>query len=932
MLRDRIVIGIRSPDIRQELLKMRKLSLTNCVNTCRTMEAATAQGSTLSTTGSVHKIFPKHRKSSDQKRDCKYCGGNHPFVKEKCPAYGKVCSKCGIKNHNEKMCRTKNMNFKHKPKYKVHQFKDINSDDDDNDWVYQIKDKKSVSCTMEVNKKSVKFQIDSGASVNMIPRRLVKTEIKPYRGVLSMWNNTIVKPEGLTIETVRNPKNQRNNSVEFVVFDDKQMNCAPILGLATSESMGLIKVQHKNFVRAIEISSYDSVFSNGLGELPGLQQLTVEKTARPVIMPDRRTPIALRSKLDEELKRLVKMKVLAPVNEPTPWVSQLVITQKKSGQIRVCIDPHELNKSLCREHYTLPVLEDILHTMKDAKYFSKADLSCGYWHVKLEEQSSYLTTFQTCFGRYRWLRLPFGLKVSSEIFQRKLLDVFRDLDGIVCIADDVLIFGKTKEEHYANLTSLLNACKTVGIKLNKEKMEIDVKQLTFMGHKITCDGLEVDPEKVDAIKNMKEPTNVEEVRRFVGMANFVARYVPHLTQVLHPLHNLMKNKVPFSWSESQQEAFDKVKKMLTEAPTLPYYNPDEELTIENDACEYGVGSALMQKDRPIAYASRSLSDVEQRYAQIEKEMLGVVFGLERFRHYTYGRKVIVVTDHKPLVAICAKPLSRAPKRLQSMLLKIQEYNFEVRYKPGKEIPVADTLSRAPTGKPTATEVVSINNIHLTSIKEDKLDEIRGATLNDATLKLLGEVILRGWPNDKQHVSETILPYYSFRDELTVHKGVILRAEQIVIPASLRESMKKKVHMGHLGINSCLRRARDLIFWPGMSTDIRNYVEKCGVCSTYQNKQPSESLYVRESTELPWQTVGTDLFHWADKNYMVTVDCASSFFELDYLPNTSSEMVVGKLKYHFARHGRPDHLISDNGPQFTSTVMKKMTQQWGIRHN
>ena len=178
-----------------------------------------------------------------------------------------------------------------------------------------------------------------------------------------------------------------------------------------------------------------------------------------------------------------------------------------------------------------------------------------------------------------------------------------------------------------------------------------------------------------------------------------------------------------------------------------------------------------------------------------------------------------------------------------MLLKVQEYNFEVLFKPGSEIPVADTLSRSPTGKPIYTEVVEVNNISLTRIKEDKLDEIRGATLKDDTLKVLGDMILRGCPNEKQHVPEVILPYFSFRDELVVHKGIILRGEQIVIPVCLRESMKKKVHTGHLGINSCLRRARDFNFWPGMATDIREYVEKCGTCSTYQDKQTSESLYV-----------------------------------------------------------------------------------------
>ena len=221
-------------------------------------------------------------------------------------------------------------------------------------------------CKMEVNNKPIRFQIDTGASVNMIPRHLVKSDIRPYQGILSMWNNTVVKPDGITAETIHSQsKESKIYCVDFVVFNDKELDCAPILGLSTSEKMKPVKLQHPNFVKAIQIKNYDTVFSNDLGELPGLQSLTVDKYAKPIIMADRRTPVALRSKLESELKRLVKLNVLAPVDSPTPWVSQIVVTQKKSGQIRVCIDPHELNKSLCHEHYTLPVLDDILHKMKE---------------------------------------------------------------------------------------------------------------------------------------------------------------------------------------------------------------------------------------------------------------------------------------------------------------------------------------------------------------------------------------------------------------------------------------------------------------------------------------------------------------------------------------------------------------------------------------
>ena len=317
--------------------------------------------------------------------------------------------------------------------------------------------------------------------------------------------------------------------------------------------------------------------------------------------------------------------------------------------------------------------------------FTKADLSSGYWHVSLEEESSYLTTCQTCFGRYWYLRLPFGVNGASEYFQKRLINSLQGLQGVICIADDVVIHGATNEQHDDNLRNFLSRCQEVGIKLNKEKFDLRVEAITFMGHKISSTGVHPDPEKVTAITKMKTPDDLPGLRRFIGMVTYLGKFLPNLTANLHPLHQLLKKDVSWNWSDSQQTAFNTVKTMLSTAPVLSYYDPEKPLTIENDACEYCLGSALTQHGKPIAYASRSLSEAETRYAQIEKEMLAMAYGLEKFHQYTFGREVTIVTDHKPLVAIAAKPLSRAPKRLQNLLLRAQKYDFEIIWKPGTKI-------------------------------------------------------------------------------------------------------------------------------------------------------------------------------------------------------------------------------------------------------
>ena len=580
----------------------------------------------------------------------------------------------------------------------------------------------------------------------------------------------------------------------------------------------------------------------------------------------------------------------------------------------------------------MPILDDVLHKPSHSTVFTKLDLKLGYWHVTLDEESSYLTTFQTCFGRYRYPRLPFGLNVSAEIFQKKVLQVFGDMDGVIVVVDDLIVDGATKEEHDHNLRAVLQKCQEFGIKLNANKMDLAQGTIRFMGHIITKDGIRVDPDKIKAIDTYPVPKNLEQLRRFLGMVNYLARYMPSLRKVLHPLRNLVKKDTPFVWSESQEAAFQYIKQLVATSPILSYYDTKKELLVENDASEYGLGSTLLQEGKPIAFASRTFSQSERNYAQIEKELLAVVFGLQKFHHYTYDRKVTVVTDHKPLVAISCKPLHRAPRRLQALLLKTQTYDYDMMHMPGTQIPISDAFSRPPTKDEEAQLLEEVCNLSLIDVPHQRLNEIRGATQKDETLKCLMDTISNGWPEDKNQVHACLLPYFPFRDELTVQDGIILRGERVVIPHSLRLDMKMKVHSGHPGINASLRRARERIYWPGMSKDIRNYVETCDTCATYGTKQAAQALQMHEVPSRPWEKVGADLLSFKGRQYLIKVDYYSQFFELDHIPETTSRKVIYKLKHHFSRHDIPDTLISDNGPQFSSADFKNFARTWSFKHD
>ena len=276
-----------------------------------------------------------------------------------------------------------------------------------------------------------------------------------------------------------------------------------------------------------------------------------------------------------------------------------------------------------------------------------------------------------------------------------------------------------------------------------------------------------------------------------------------------------------------------------------------------------------------------------------------------------------------------KPLARAPKRLQNLLLRAQKYTFSLSWKPGRDIPLADALSRAPIDQPEEAEIVHQIEVH--HIRDERLREIRQATAEDDELLNLGKIIMEGWPQSKEDVLPELRAYYDYRDELTVYNGIVYRSDRIVIPRAMRHDMKRRVHTGHLGVNSCLRRARDVIYWPGMSAEIRQYLETCGVCATYSSRQPHESEIISHVPERPWKKIATDLFTYGGRDYLITTDYHSNFFEVDYLSDTTSESVINKMKAHFARHGCPEVVVSDNGSQYTSAAFKEFTKNWQFRH-
>ncbi|RXN21598.1 Transposon Ty3-I Gag-Pol [Labeo rohita] len=304
-----------------------------------------------------------------------------------------------------------------------------------------------------------------------------------------------------------------------------------------------------------------------------------------------------------------------------------------------------------REHYQLPTVEEITCRLSKAKYFTVLDASSGFWQLKLDEASSRLCKFNTPFGRYRFLRLAFGINSAPEVFHRTVGQLFEGIEGVETYIDDLLIWGETKQQHDERLRQVLERARVKNFKLNKERCKVGLEEIKYLGHVFSKEGLKPDQSKIEAVKRMPTPECKKDVERFMGMVTFLAKFIPNMSQHTESLRGLTRDDVAWQWRDEHQHAFDKLKTMLTEAHLLRYYDINLPVTLSVDASKDGLGAVLLQEDKPIAYALRALTETDQCYVQIEKEMLAIVFGVERFHQYVYGKEINVESDHKPLEVI-----------------------------------------------------------------------------------------------------------------------------------------------------------------------------------------------------------------------------------------------------------------------------------------
>ena len=942
LIRDRIVVGLRSPALSEKLQRDADLTLEKAMQIAREYEAIKKQQTLIRNDfqddKSEHKPElhyverrrpfkpkgkPRNATSPTQQqksKKCTRCGRTPAHGKEQCPAREELCHKCGKKGHFMVMCRTRGA---------VRTVESTKDDEAFMGMVQQSKGSSPWSITLSVNGKPVEFKIDTGADVTVIPKSVFKkipdVTLKSPTKTLSGTSCRTLQVKGQFTANL----NYQDKEATEEVYVVKSLNRS-LLGRPAIEALGLVQRVNAVQTKTDLVKQFPKLFE-GLGKLEEEYKILLRDDARPyALSTPRRIAIPLLPKVKAELERMEEMRVVSRVREPTEWCAGMVVVPKADGSVRICVDLTRLNECVRRERHPLPAVEQALAQLAGARVFSKIDANSGFWQIPLAKESAILTTFITPFGRFCFNRLPFGITSAPEHFQRRMSEILQDVDGAVCLMDDILVHGKSKEEHDQRLLVVLRRLEEAGVTLNQKKCMFTQNRVKFLGQIVDREGVRPDPDKVSAILNLKTPTCVGDIRRLLGMTNQLGKFSPNLADLTKPLRDLLSKDSQWCWDEPQQRAFEDIRREISTRPVLALFDPCRHTTVSADASSFGLGAVLLQEQddgemRPVAYASKSMTPTEQRYAQIEKEALAMTWACDRFADYLMGLQFHVETDHKPLVPLMsAKRLDELPLRVQRFRMRMLRYHFTISHVPGKNLIMADALSRAPEPERPGqecpeSEVEAYVDAVFSSIPatERRMEEIRQHQEEDPVIRQLKTYCQDRWPV-RGAIPTVLKPYHCVAAELTVEKGLLTRGSRVVIPASLRVDMLDRIHAAHQGITKCRERAKHSVWWPGLSRQLEEAVKSCPECVKHSSLRP-EPLIPSQLPQLPWQKVGTDLFEWNKSTYLLVVDYYSRWIEVARLTNLTANEVIKHTQSIFARHGIPEIVVSDNGPQYSADV-------------
>ena len=980
-LRDRILSGIQDDDMVKALLKVKfeDLTLDVAISTCvaeeqakkdtkaivpqavavpvavnmvkdiQTSKQLTLRSKPVKDTNVVKDSNVEKDTNVAKKKKCYRCGDDDHGHWE-CRFKRENCFKCGKRGHTQAMCKKSAVNL-------LEPVEDPDELDLEVGTLFNVDTKSQhlqapMNVKVNVDGKTLEMVVDTAASVSVMGLKkweavFTAKRLAPSKLTLCTYTGEDIQPVGmaevLVNGTLKLPIYVVSGDTPTLLGRNWLSAMSPdwrnkLTGLSTGLRINAVGAQ---LVLEDLLTQYKELFEPGLGKLNSVQaKLEVKEDVKPKFLKARPVPLALQPKVEAELEKLKSMGVIEPVMT-AEWGAPMVNVIKRNGQVRLCGDfKVTVNPQLKIDQHPLPRVEEIFAKLSGGIKFTKLDLRDAYFQMEVEESSRKYLTVNTCKGLFRYCRLPFGIASAPALWQRAMDQSFAGLP-VQCYLDDLVVTGKTTEEHLQNLDCVLRRIQELGLKLNQEKCKFLQDSIEYCGHIITKDGLQQAPVKVSAMIQMPPPTDVKQLRAFIGMVQYYARFIPNLSHRLHPLLQLLVKGAKWSWGQQQDSAFNDVKQELASNRVLTHYSQDLPLSLACDSSAYGVGAVLSHtmedgSERPIAYASRTLNAAEKNYAQIEKEALALVWGTKKFSQYLMGRQFTLVTDHQPLKFLMNENRgvsATAAARIQRWCLYLGQFSYNIVFRGTAKHGNCDGLSRLPQeaadSEASQEDLCDVFVLDQSNQLPVSAKDVAKESAEDMVIAKVMEAVYDGsckvLPNN-----ELFKPFINRFDELSLMQNCLLWGMRVVVPPKLQEYVLRELHSGHEGIVKMKSRARRLVWWPTLDSDIDGLSRSCEACLNHANNPPKEYGTWPQTTR-PLERVHVDFGDYKGQMFLILVDTYSKWPEVVMMSSTTAQRTVTELRTIFARLGIPEVLVSDNGPQFSSEVFRDFMRANGVLH-